>query len=250
MAHSVVLRRRDVDAVIFDMDGVITRTAVVHQAAWKRMFDDFLRKRSEERGTRFDPFTQEDYRLYVDGKPRQDGVVSFLRSRGITLPFGEPEDPPEKETVYGLGTRKNGYFVRHVREQGVKTYPTTIKLIHSLKAAGVKTAVFSASKNAGEVLRAAGVLELFDAKVDGTDAAELGLPGKPDPATLLEAARRLDVPPERAVIVEDAIAGVQAGRAGGFRLVIGVNRAHDPGALQKSGADVEVSDLSEVLLEA
>lgn len=242
-----MIQLQDFDAVIFDMDGVVTQTANVHAAAWKRLFDEFLQQRAEKEGTDFRPFDSDaDYRKYVDGKSRYDGVESFLQSRGISLPRGEPDDPPEAETVCGLGNRKNSYFLAHLREQGAEAYGSTIGLIRSLKSNGLKTAIFSASKNCEEVLRAAGVLHLFDAKVDGIDAEELGLDGKPDPAVLLEASRRLGVEPRRSVIVEDAIAGVQAGRAGRFGLVIGVNRSADEGVLRDNGADVEVTDLSQV----
>jgi len=245
----VTLSPRDFDAVIFDMDGVVTKTAVVHEAAWKQLFDDYLRQRAARDGTPFLPFTSDDYRRYVDGMPRYDGVARFLASRGVTLPYGDPGDPPDRETVCGLGNRKDEHFLRHIRERGVEAYPSTVALIRDLRARGLKTAIFSASKNCDAILRAAGVGDLFDAKVDGIVAAELGLPGKPDPATLIEAARRVGATPERAAVVEDAIAGVQAGRAGGFRLVIGVNRALAAGALLTSGATVEVSDLSEVAVE-
>jgi len=175
-------------------------------------------------------------------------VVSFLESRGISLDYGDPGDPPDKQTVCGLGNRKNRYFTQHLAEHGVEIYESTVDLIRGLRAKGMKTAIFSASKNCEAVLKAANVSELFDAKVDGVDADKLGLPGKPDPAVLLEAARRLEVAPGRAVIVEDAIAGVQAGRAGRFGLVIGVNRSAESGVLGKNGADVEVTDLREVTM--
>jgi alpha,alpha-trehalase len=246
-SRGVTISRDGFDAVIFDMDGVVTRTATVHAAAWKKLFDEYLRRRAEQEGKQFQPFDADaDYRRYVDGKPRYDGVASFLESRGVSLPRGDPGDPPDRETFCGLGNRKNGYFRRSLEEQGVEVYQSTIDVIHALKDRGFKTAIFSASRNCQAVLEAAGISHLFDARVDGEDAAELKLPGKPAPATLLEAAGRLGVAPERAVIVEDAIAGVQAGRAGGFGLVIGVNRSDSRGALEENGADVEVSDLSEV----
>ena len=242
----VELARSRLDAVIFDVDGVVTRTASVHAAAWKELFDAFLRSRLAA-GEALRPFdAEEDYRRYVDGKPRYDGVESFLASRGISLPRGEPGDPPEAETVCGLGNRKDAYFWRLVERDGVAPFETTVDLVRRLRAAGVKTGVFSASRNAEAVLAAAGVRDLFDAKVDGRDAEELGLAGKPDPAMLLELARRLGVAPERTAVVEDAIAGVEAGRAGGFALVIGVNRSAKPGRLLASGAGVAVADLSEV----
>ena len=241
------IARRDLDAVLFDLDGVVTKTAALHAAAWKRLFDEYLRRRAEREGGAFEPFDEEmDYRQYVDGKPRYDGVRSFLCSRDIVLEDGEPSDPPDKETVCGLGNRKDGYFERDVASRGVKTYEGTIGLIRQLKAQGFKVAVVSASKHGAAILEAAHIAGLFDARVDGNDAERLGLEGKPRPATYLEAARRLAVPPGRAAVVEDAIAGVQAGRAGCFGLVIGVNRSSTRGMLLEHGADVEVGDLSEV----
>jgi trehalose 6-phosphate phosphatase len=247
MSPSVTISKSEFDAVIFDLDGVVTRTATVHAAAWKRLFDDYLEERAAREGKPFRPFDADsDYRRHVDGKPRYDGVVSFLESRGISLPYGDPGDPPDKETTCGLGNRKNRYFTQHLAEHGVDVYESTVELIRDLRAKGVKTAIFSASKNCRAVLKAANASGLFDARVDGVDADELGLPGKPDPAVLLEAARRLGVAPGRAVIVEDAIAGVQAGRAGRFGLVIGVNRSGESGVLRENGADVELTDLKEV----
>jgi HAD superfamily hydrolase (TIGR01509 family) len=242
----VTISKRDFDAVIFDTDGVITRTAVVHEAAWKRLFDAYLLDRAARTGEPFQLFTEDDYRQYVDGRPRYDGVFTFLQSRGLSLPYGDPSDSPDKETVCGLGNRKDEYFLQHIREHGVEAYPSTVAFIRALRAAGVKTGVFSASRNVVAVLEAAGAADLFDARVDGIVAEELGLPGKPDPATLLETARRLGAAPERTAIVEDAIAGVEAGHAGGFRLVIGVNRSEEAGALLANGATVEVADLREV----
>jgi alpha,alpha-trehalase len=242
----VLLDKEDFDAVLFDMDGVVTRTAGLHSVAWKQAFDELLQADSPPPGPAklFDP--EADYWRYVDGKPRYDGVVSFLSSRGIALPYGSPSDPPGIETVCALGNRKESFFQALLQSQGVDVFPPTLELVRSLIAAGIKTGVFSASKNAPQVLAAADLLALFDARVDGLDAERLGLAGKPDPATLLELARRLGASPQRAVVVEDAIAGVQAGRAGGFRLVIGVNRSGDPGVLLEHGADLEVRDLRQV----
>jgi trehalose 6-phosphate phosphatase len=249
MSLPVTISKSDFDAVIFDLDGVVTRTATVHAAAWKRLFDEYLEERAAREDKPFQPFDADsDYRRHVDGKPRYDGVVSFLQSRGISLAYGDPGDPPEKETVCALGNRKNRYFTQHLAEHGVDVYESTVGLIRDLRVRGMKTAIFSASKNCRDVLAAADASELFDARVDGVDADELGLPGKPDPAVLLEAARRLDVAPGRAVIVEDAIAGVQAGRAGGFGLVIGVNRSGESGVLRENGADVEITDLEEATM--
>ena len=182
----------------------------------------------------------------MDGKPRYDGVVSFLASRNIALPYGFPDDPPGTETVCGLGNRKESLFQALLDSKGVDVFPSTLELIRSLRAAGLKIGIFSASRHAGQILAAAGLLELFDAKMNGLDAARLRLPGKPDPATLLELARRLGTSPQRGAVVEDAIAGVQAGRAGRFHLVIGVNRSANRGVLSEKGADIEVGDLSEV----
>ena len=245
---SAVIDRSRFDAVIFDMDGVITDTARVHMAAWKSLFDDFLRTRAEQSGEAFRPFTEEDYQRYVDGKLRQDGVRSFLASRGITLEEGSLDDAPEAGTVNGLGNAKNAHFLKLLASQGADSFPHAVALVRSLQKAGIATAVISASRNAEAVLASAGVLELFTVRVDGVVAAELGLPGKPDPAVFLEAARRLGVPPERAVVVEDAQAGVEAGRAGGFGLVIGVDRGGEGEGLRAQGAHVVVSDLGQVRL--
>jgi trehalose 6-phosphate phosphatase len=245
----VKISKKQVDAVVFDLDGVVTKTAGVHAAAWKRLFDEYLAERAAREGRPFRSFDVDaDYRRYVDGKPRYDGVASFLESRGISLGYGEPSDPPDRETVCGLGNRKNSYFQEHVAKHGVNVYESTIDLIRGLRAHGVKTAIISASRNCEAILKATNMTELFDAKVDGVDAEQLGLPGKPDPAMLLEAARRLRVVPQRAVIVEDAIAGVQAARDGHFGLVIGVSRSGETGVLKDNGADVEVADLNEVIV--
>lgn len=235
------------DAVIFDMDGVVTQTALVHAAAWKRLFDDHLRERSERTGEPFVPFdVATDYRRYVDGMPRYDGVRRFLASRGITLPEGTPADPPDAETVCGLGNRKNRTFLARVAEEGVLPFPTTVTLIRRLRERGIRTAIISASENATDILTAAGVIDLFDVQVDGTDSARLGLAGKPDPAIFLEAARRLGVEPPRAVVVEDALAGVTAGRSGGFGLVVGIDRVGLGTAMADLGADLVVGDLGEL----
>jgi alpha,alpha-trehalase len=242
------------EAVLFDMDGVITDTARAHAAAWQRLFDDYLKARADERGAAFRPFDiGRDYRLYVDGKPRYDGVRSFLHSRGIELPEGKEGDAPDAQTVCGLGNCKNRYFGAWLEQNRVQAYPGTLKLIAELRRAGVKTAAYSASRNAAAVLRSAGVLDLFDARVDGSDLVRLDLPGKPDPAMLREAASQLAVPPERCAVVEDAIAGVEAGAKGGFGLVIGVDRGDrgDYGDdLRRAGAQLVVRDLGEMVLAA
>jgi alpha,alpha-trehalase len=236
-----------IHAVIFDMDGVVTDTASVHAAAWKRLFDGYLTERSPRTGQSFQPFdVEDDYRRYVDGKPRYEGVRSFLASRGISLPDGDPWDPPERETVCGLGNRKNGYFLAHLKQRGADAYPSTVSLVRDLQARSVRVAVVSASRNMAEVLASAGLSDLFRVKVDGVDADKLGLSGKPDPAIFLEAATRLGVEPARAAVVEDALAGVEAGRRGRFGLVIGVDRTGHAVALGEAGADVVVRDLGEV----
>lgn len=238
------------DAVLFDLDGVLTSTARVHSACWKKMFDEFLQGYLAEKSEPFYPFDiNADYRLYVDGKPRYDGVQSFLESRGIALPQGNPDDPPEEWTVCGLGNHKDELFNEMVRSEGVEPYEGSIDWVRSLRSHGIKTAVVSSSKNCRVILQAAGIEELFDTRVDGEVAARLSIPGKPAPDTFLEAAKQLAVEPGRAVVVEDAISGVQAGHAGAFGLVIGVDRHGDADALLDNGADIVVKDLSEMLEE-
>jgi len=239
---------KTLDGVIFDMDGVITDTAITHAKAWKQLFDEYLQKHAREQYEPFVPFDiNKDYRLYVDGKPRYDGVKSFLESRGISLPQGQITDDIEKETVCGLGNRKNKYFTQQLNEEGVRIFDSSVTLIRQLKKEGIKTAVISASRNAEDVLRAGGVLDLFDAKVDGVDSDNLGLKGKPEPDIFLEAASELGVDPGRSAIVEDSIAGVEAGRKGKFKLIIGVDRAGHGSELKKQGADIVVNDLAELL---
>jgi len=229
-----------VDAVVFDMDGVLTDTARVHRAAWKRLFDDFLRGRAEEAGEEFVPFTEDDYLAYVDGKRREDGVASFLRSRGVE---------PAPDLVEELSTRKNRYFLDALSRDGVVAFEDTIAFIRALRDAGVHTALITASRNAEPVLGGAGLSDLFEVRVDGIVAADLGLPGKPNPDVFLEAMRRVGADVGRTAIVEDAVSGVQAGRAGGFALVIGVDRTggdeHGP-RLAQEGADVVVNRLDEI----
>ena len=221
-SDSATIDPDECDAVIFDMDGVLTDTARVHASAWKQMFDEYLRRAS---GDDFEPFDIEtDYKRHVDGKPRYEGVRSFLASRGLELPEGEPQDPPDRETVCGLGNRKNELFLERLRQQGAERFEDAADLVRRLCRAGVRVAVFSASRNAPLVLEQAGIRDLFQVRVDGVVAAEAGLQGKPAPDVLLEAARRLGVDPRRCAIVEDARAGVEAGRKGGFGRVIGVAR--------------------------
>ncbi len=233
-------------AAILDMDGVITRSARTHLGAWKRLFDDYLRERSERTGEEFHPFTEGDYYRYVDGKPRYEGAQSFLQSRGINLPFGEIGDAPERETVSGLGNRKNRYFLSHLKEHGVESYQSTQEFIQWFKACGGLVAAISSSRNARAVLDAAGVTGIFDTIVDGVDSARLKLKGKPHPDIFLEAARQLGVEPADAVVFEDAIAGVEAGKTGGFGLVVGVDRQGNNTGLKEGGADIVIRDLSEL----
>ncbi|MDY6824484.1 MAG: beta-phosphoglucomutase family hydrolase [Thermodesulfobacteriota bacterium] len=234
------------EAVVLDMDGVITRTADVHARAWKVMFDEFLKKRAARGGYDFAGFTDEDYLAYVDGKPRYDGVTSFLLSRGIELDFGDPSDAPGEKTVCGLGNRKNELFNKLLESDGVEVFDTTIAFMESLTALGIKLAVATSSKNCRKVLEAAGLADFFVALVDGVVSAELGLSGKPDPDIFVEACRRIGVAPARAVVVEDAVSGVQAGRNGGFGMVLGVARHTDPLVLIQNGADRVVRDMAEI----
>lgn len=240
------LDTRRYDAVIFDMDGVVTDSASVHFAAWTELFDAFLATRPASAGEDTAPFTTADYERYVDGKPRYDGVADFLTARRILLPFGEPADPDDAMTICGLGNRKDRLFLSRLHRDGVPAFASTIALIRRLRRAGVGTAVFSASRNCAEVLTAAGIADLFRIRVDGLVAQELALPGKPDPAMLVETARRLGADPVRTAVVEDSEAGVAAGRGGGFGLVIGVDRSGHADRLRGSGADVVVTDLAGV----
>ncbi len=245
----VTLSPRDYDAVLLDLDGVLTRTADLHAAAWKRLFDDYLKDRSEETGEPFDEFDIDgDYRRYVDGKPRYDGVRAFLASRGIELPFEASHDG--QPSVRSLGEQKDRYFLERLGRQPVEVLPGVVELLRTLRDQDLRTAVVSSSRNCGPVLEAAGLDYLFDVRVDGNDIGRRGLAGKPAPDTFLQAARELDVDPTRAVVVEDAIAGVEAGRAGGFGLVIGVDRSGELQALHDAGADVVVADMSQVRVAA
>jgi trehalose 6-phosphate phosphatase len=246
----VHIASHDVDAVLFDLDGVVTQTVKLHAAAWQELFDGYLRQRAALEHKTFQPFDREtDYRRYVDGKPRYAGAESFLKSRGLELPYGDPSDSPQRETVCGLGNKKDDIFRELLRTEGVEVFDSTVALIRNLKARGIKMAIVSSSKNCAAVLEAAGLAELFAARVDGVDVARLKLRGKPDPDIYLKAAERLGVAPARAVVVEDAIAGVQAGRNGNFGLVIGVARQGNHAVLQENGADAVVSDLREVDLD-
>ncbi|MGH8927446.1 MAG: HAD family hydrolase [Acidimicrobiia bacterium] len=235
-------------AVLFDLDGVLTDTASIHSRAWKATFDDLLKRRAKAEGGDFDPFTIEgDYRTYVDGRPRYQGVDQFLRSRGIELPWGSAEDDPGQKSICGIGNRKNQLVGRLLREEGADVYPGTLALLKALQRMGMPMAVVTSSANADTVLAAAGVVEFFEAKVDGEVAARLGLRGKPHPDPFTEAARRLESDPAKTVVIEDAISGVQAGKSGGFGLVIGVDRHGDAQALLAAGADLVVTDLGELV---
>jgi beta-phosphoglucomutase family hydrolase len=235
-------------ACLFDLDGVLTKTAVVHNAAWKEMFDAYLQDRSRRTGEPFVPFDPgRDYDEYVDGKPRADGTRSFLASRGIELPEGSDDDPPSAETIHGLGTRKNEIVLRRIREDGVEAYESSVRYVRAARDAGLRRAVVSSSANCRDVLIAAGIEDLFEARIDGVVAGREHLRGKPAPDTFLAAARALALGPQAAAVFEDALAGVEAGRAGRFCFVVGVDRTGQADALKKHGADIVVADLAELL---
>ena len=237
-----------VKACLFDMDGVVTQTAVVHAAAWKEMFDEFLRARSESTGTEFVPFdAHHEYDAYVDGKPRQDGTRSFLESRGIELPEGKPDDPPGTPTIYGLSNRKNDLVLAKLAQGGVQVYEGTVTYIRSVREKGISTAIVSSSANTKQILDSAGLADLFDVRVDGLIATERGLHGKPAPDTFLAAAAELHFTASQAAVFEDALAGVEAGHAGHFALVVGVDRVGQAAELSKHGADIVVKDLAELV---
>ncbi|MEA2385325.1 MAG: hypothetical protein QOH72_5296 [Solirubrobacteraceae bacterium] len=237
-----------IEGCLFDLDGVLTKTAKVHAAAWKEMFDGYLRTRAEGSGEAFVPFDAgADYDEYVDGKPRYDGVRSFLQSRGIELPDGSPDDPPSAETVDGLGNRKNELVLKIIERDGVEAYEGSVRYVKAARDAGLRRAVVSSSTNCRDVLEAAGIIDLFEAIVDGVVAGREGLKGKPAPDTFLAGARALGLGPEQAAVFEDAVAGVEAGRAGGFGFVVGVDRVGHADALRAHGADIVVKDLAELL---
>jgi beta-phosphoglucomutase family hydrolase len=237
-----------ITACLFALDGVLTQTARVHVAAWKQMFDAFLAERSRQTSEPFREFElPDDYTAYVDGKLRQDGVRAFLASRGIVLPEGSPGDPPAASTVYGLGTRKNDLVLELIRTQGVEVYKGSVRFVEAVRIAGLRRAVVSASKNCLEVLVAAGIETLFDVRVDGVVAERDGLRGKPAPDMFLAAAAALGAQPAHCAVFEDAVAGVEAGRAGALGWVIGVDRVGQPDLLRSHGADKVVSDLSDLL---
>jgi beta-phosphoglucomutase family hydrolase len=237
-----------IKACLFDLDGVLTQTAKVHAAAWKEMFDDYLRARSARTGDAFVPFDPvADYDEYVDGLPREDGTRGFLHSRGIDLPEGDEHDPPGAETVHALSERKNTLVLRRIKEGGVDTYPGSVRFLHAVRAAGLPTAVVSSSANCKDVLAVTGLDVLLDVRVDGVVAHEQHLAGKPAPDTYLAAARLLHVAPADAAVFEDALAGVASGRAGGFGFVVGVDRVGQADELRAHGADVVVDDLADLL---
>jgi len=238
------------DGVIFDMDGVITKTAVVHSNAWKNMFDEYLHYREKTYNEPFREFTHaDDYLPYVDGRPRYQGVDRFLKSRGIDIPFGDPTDEPRKETACGLGNRKNEFFNNVLETDGVGLYDSTIKLIHELLAKGIKVGVATSSKNCDVILGKAGIADLFETQVDGVVSAAIGLKGKPEPDIFTTAADNLGIKYNKAIVVEDAVSGVQAGAKGNFGLVIGVAREDNAHELKSNGADIVVEDLGELTLE-
>ena len=233
---------------LFDLDGVLTKTAKVHDAAWKEMFDDFLRDRSRRTGQPFVPFDPvKDYDEYVDGKPREDGTRAFLASRGIDLPEGGEGDPPDAQTIHGLSNRKNQIVLQRIHTDGVEAYEGSVRYVRAVRDAGLRRAVVSSSANAHDVLAAAGIEDLFETRIDGVVAERDHLRGKPAPDTFLAGARALGLEPPAAAVFEDALAGVAAGRAGGFGCVVGVDRAGQADELRKHGADVVVTDLADLL---
>lgn len=237
----------DIRGCLFDLDGVLTKTATVHDAAWTEMFDSFLRERSRATGAPFVPFDPvKDYDEYIDGKPRLDGTRSFLASRGIELPEGREDDPPSARTCYGLGNRKNEILLAKISSAGVGVYEGSVRYVRAVAAAGLRRAVVSSSANCQAILKAAGLEDLFEERIDGIVARREHLHGKPAPDTFLAGARALGLEPAQAAVFEDALAGVEAGRAGSFGYVVGVDRAGQADALRQHGADVVVSDLSEL----
>ena len=233
-----------ITACLFDLDGVLTGTAVLHREAWKRTFDEFLRARD---GAGFQEFTDKDYATYVDGRPRADGVREFLKSRGIELPEGDPDDAVDAPTINGVGNRKNELVLKIIDERGVSPYPGSIRYLDAVKAAGLRIAVVTSSANGAKVLDAGDLSKYIEARVDGLTIREKHLKGKPAPDSFLAGAEALGVKPENAAVFEDAQSGVQAGKAGGFGYVVGVNRAEQAEELRAHGADIVVDDLAELL---
>ncbi len=237
------------EAVVFDLDGVITKTAATHSRAWKKMFDEYLMTLANADGNEFIEFTPQDYLTYVDGKPRYEGVKSFLDSRNISLPYGDPSDGGEKDTICGLGNRKNEAFNEVLAKEGVEVYPSTVKLLEQLKRDNIRIGVASSSKNAQSVLEAAGLMHFIETRVDGVVSAEIGLNGKPAPDIFLTAANNLGVDPNLTIVVEDAVSGVQAGKNGNFGLVLGLARENNNEALKANGADIVLNDLEEISID-
>ena len=245
--HALTLERAHLDAAIFDLDGVVTRTAAQHARAWQQMFDEYLQQRGRREQRTYAPFDpQADYRRHLDGKPREDGTRSFLRARGIELPLGNPDDVPPAETLYALGHRKQSLFRELLAREGAAVFEPALALVRRLRAAGLSTAIVSSSRNCAAILRSIHASDLFDERVDGVAGGQRGLRGKPAPDYFLAAAAALGVAPRRTVVFEDAEAGVQAARAGGFALVVGVDRGGHADALRESGAHVVVDDLGAV----
>ena len=236
-----------VSACLFDLDGVLTKTATVHAAAWKEMFDELLRRWSERQGVPFVPFDAHDYDRYVDGRPRLDGTRRFLQSRGIELPEGSPDDPVGADTVYGLSNRKQEIVLQRLAEGKIEVYEGSVRYVRAVREAGLHTAVVSSSANTRQVLEATSMTDLFEARIDGLVIEERGLAGKPAPDGFLAGAEAFGVGPKEAAVFEDALAGVEAGRAGGFALVVGVDRVGQADELRRHGADIVVQDLSELL---
>ncbi len=244
-----VPRAEPLEAVIFDMDGVVTRTARLHARAWKQLFDEYLETR-RARGETHEPFDEvKEYLAWVDGKPRYEGVRSFLEARSIDIPFGARDDGPDAETACGLGNRKDRYFEKMLHEQGAEVFDTTVERIRELRARGVKVGLVTSSKHGSEIVRLAKLTELFDVVVDGNTAIQRALKGKPNPDIFIEAARVVGVGPDAAAVVEDAVSGVEAGARGGFASVIGVNRGSNREALEGGGADIVVDDLGELSVD-
>ncbi len=233
-------------AIVFDLDGVITKTAVTHIKAWKNIFDEFLKFRAEREQISFKEFTETDYLDYVDGKPRYEGVSSFLESRNINIPEGSMDDSPEEESICGLGNRKNKVFLEILQKEGTEVYPSSKELLLNLKAASVKTGVASSSKNCGKILETVGLLHMFDVMVDGIISEEMGLNGKPEPDIFLMACDLMESNPKETIVVEDAVSGVQAGAKGNFGLTLGVARKNNKEDLLINGADYVVKDLQEI----
>ena len=247
--HTVNLITRDkYDAVLFDLDGVLTNTAHIHATCWKKIFDEYLQARSTKIGETFRSFDiATDYKLHVDGKPRFDGVRDFLKSRGIDLPEGTHDDPPHKETVCGIGNRKSNLVAKVIKTDGIEVYKGSMAFLRHVREKGMKTAVVTSSENCQAVLQTAGIRDLFDAQIDGTTIVSQHLAGKPAPDSYLKAAQLLEVQPNRAVVIEDAISGIQAGVKGSFGLVIGIDRKGNAEELKNNGAHIVVSDLSECI---